>query len=261
MIVPVRQSGARPPVFLVHGLYGVSSHSIAFAQALTPDRPFFAVFARGLDGSERPCASAAEMAANYAQEVRAVEPNGPYALVGQCAGGLLVVEIARALSAAGASLASVLLIDPPPLPFPDQRYRFADSHPRVLQQLYDNALDAFRRKDASANLPFDLHDPRQMHIAASVAVQTAAALSGYQPGPYSGAIDLIVSAKRASAFSQSGLPWQNILLGPRRVHVLPGDHFAVTREQFGELLRLMRLVLDGSADPAATVAMDVRALL
>ena len=191
---------------------------------------------------------------------RAIEPNGPYALAGKCAGALLIVEIARALAAAGKRLANVLLVDPPPLPFADQRYRLAERHPRVHQQLYDNAFDTFRRKSPNANLPFDLHDPRQLHVAASVAVETATALSGYQPEPYSGAVDLIVSAKRATAFSQPDLPWQKILLGPRRIHVLPGDHSAIMRAQFGELLRLMRRVLDGTTEPAAAVTMDARAL-
>ena len=247
MILPVRRSGTRPPFFLVHGLYGVLSHTAEMGQALGPDQPFFPIFARGVDGREPACETVAEMVSTYLQEIRDVAPTGPYFVGGQCAGGLLAIDIARTLADEGAQIAGVLLIDPPALPFGGERDRAGERSPRVLQQLYDNALDSLRRKTEWVNLPFDFRDPRRMHIAATVAVLTAVALSGYQPQPFAGPVELIVSAKRAPAYFQPDLPWQKILTGSRRLHVLPGDHFAMARAEYGELLRLLRFVLDGAA--------------
>jgi thioesterase domain-containing protein len=249
MIVTVRRTGARPPFFLIHGLYGVLSHTADMGEAVGPEQPFHVIFARGIDGRGSPCASAAEMVALYLEEIRAIAPAGPIFLGGQCAGCLLAVDMANALVAAGGEVGYLLLIDPPPLPFANADDRPPDPTPRSLQQLYDNALDSLRRKTEWTNLPFDLHDPRQMHVAASVAVVTAAAMRGYQPQPYAGPVELIVSANRARVYFQPDLPWQRILTGQRLIHVLPGSHLDMTRVQRAELLRLMRFVLDGAAAP------------
>ena len=57
--------------------------------------------ARGIDGVEPPHASIEEMAAAYLPEIRAVQPEGPYLLAGYSGGGLVALEIARALDAVG----------------------------------------------------------------------------------------------------------------------------------------------------------------
>ncbi|MCP4661638.1 MAG: hypothetical protein GY856_40065, partial [bacterium] len=51
------------------------------------------------------------MAAHYLDQLRAVQPRGPYQLAGWSFGGLVAYEMARQLVAAGEAVASLVLID------------------------------------------------------------------------------------------------------------------------------------------------------
>ena len=55
------------------------------------------------------------MAADYVEEVRRVQPEGPYQLVGLCFAGVLAFEIARRLEELGEEAALVAVIDASPL--------------------------------------------------------------------------------------------------------------------------------------------------
>jgi thioesterase domain-containing protein len=80
------------------------------AMALPPDLPFYGFQAKGLDGSE-PFESIEETARYYVDEMRKVQPHGPYHLAGLCYGGLVAVEMARTLEQLGESVAATFLID------------------------------------------------------------------------------------------------------------------------------------------------------
>jgi thioesterase domain-containing protein len=51
------------------------------------------------------------MAADYLEDIRAMQPAGPYSLVGECLGGIVVYEIARQLVAQGQQIGTLVLID------------------------------------------------------------------------------------------------------------------------------------------------------
>jgi aspartate racemase len=51
------------------------------------------------------------MADAYVEEIRAIQPEGPYFLVGECAGGVTAYEAARQLSAQGQEVAMLVLMD------------------------------------------------------------------------------------------------------------------------------------------------------
>ena len=53
------------------------------------------------------------MADRYLQEIRQVQPSGPYDLVGQCIGGLVSLEMSRRLREQGQAVSSVVMYDPP----------------------------------------------------------------------------------------------------------------------------------------------------
>jgi thioesterase domain-containing protein len=248
VLIPITPAGTKPPFFLVHGLYGLISHAntAAMARALGAEWPFYVIFARGMDGIRPPCESVEEMAAEYVNEIRSVQPAGPYCIGGQCSGGIGTIEIARRLSESGQQIGAMILVDPPPLPFGNGGPQVVDDRPEVFQQLYENAQKVFRRKAASMDhAPFDMRDPGKMHKAVVAGIKTAIAFSRFRPAPYAGATEIIVSTARAPAYLQPELPWQRILTGPRRIHVLPGTHLEIFNTHLGEVSRLMRFMLDG----------------
>ncbi|MEM5383781.1 acetoacetate--CoA ligase [Paraburkholderia phymatum] len=111
ILVPMR-AGTGTPLFLVHGLSGSAMECWALVQALRSPRPVFALQARGLDGVEPTQRYVEELAACYIDEMRAVQPNGPYSVTGYSLGGLIAFEIAQQLERAGDQVGMLCLLDP-----------------------------------------------------------------------------------------------------------------------------------------------------
>ena len=112
-LVPLRRSGSRPPVVLVHGATGDLLPLRHLAWQLTPDRPVLGFEAPGVDGRTRPPRSIEELAAMYLDNLRAFQGDGPCHLVGYEAGSLVAYELARRLEEAGVR-ASLTLVLPRP---------------------------------------------------------------------------------------------------------------------------------------------------
>lgn len=100
-IVPLRETGAGRPLFLIHGIFGDVSELHPLAERLDTKRPIYALQARGVDLRQEPHSSIVEMVDAYAQSIRSVQPTGPYALAGYSLGGLIAFELARRFRAEG----------------------------------------------------------------------------------------------------------------------------------------------------------------
>lgn len=104
LLQPYRTAGERPPIFS----HGGSTH---LANYLGEDQPIYWLDHHGTSGRAVPD-TIEEMAANYVDEIRAIQPRGPYYLLGYCIGALLVLEAARRLRAQGEEIGLLCLIDP-----------------------------------------------------------------------------------------------------------------------------------------------------
>ncbi len=134
VLVPVQPKGSRPPLFLVHGAGGDVLWGYAnLAKHMSPDQPVYGIKSRGQIGLEE-YDDIENMARFYLQEVRALQPHGPYFLGGYCFGGNVAYEMARQLYAQGERVAQLLLFDASPsnagyetIPWwsPRFHYRFA----------------------------------------------------------------------------------------------------------------------------------------
>ncbi len=109
-LVPLRRVGSKPRLFLMHSHGGNVLEYHPLMKYLDADQPVFALQARGLDGNIPREQTLEEMASAYLKEVRALQPAGPYLLGGFCMGGLIALEAAQQLTAAGEEVATVLMI-------------------------------------------------------------------------------------------------------------------------------------------------------
>ncbi len=98
------------PVFLAAGRSGTVLNLTSLAQILGDDRPVYGLQAKGLAGGD-PCRSVPETVASCLAEIREVQREGPYVLGGFAEGGIIALEIARALEAEGDKAALVVLLD------------------------------------------------------------------------------------------------------------------------------------------------------
>jgi len=110
-LVPIQPQGMKPPFFCVHAVGGNVLSLRDLAQYLGADQPFYALQSQGLDGKKIPPRRVEEMAAYYIEEMRTVQPEGPYYLGGQSSGGLIALEMAQQLRTQGEQVAILALID------------------------------------------------------------------------------------------------------------------------------------------------------
>jgi thioesterase domain-containing protein len=111
LVIPLQERGGGTPLFLVHPPGGIVICYGALARRLGPDRPVYAIRARGVYGGETLPSSLEEMAAEYAEAIRAVRPEGPYLIGGWSIGGIIALETARQLMAAGGEVEHLVLLD------------------------------------------------------------------------------------------------------------------------------------------------------
>jgi len=105
--------GNGTPFFLVAGMFGNVLNLRHLAQLAGADRPFYGLQARGLFGDMEPHTTFEAAARDYLQEVRSVQPHGPYLLGGFSGGGIAAYEMAQQLRAAGEEVALLVMLDTP----------------------------------------------------------------------------------------------------------------------------------------------------
>jgi thioesterase domain-containing protein len=111
VLLPIRTDGDRPPFFCIHSAGGLSWCYMPLAPHVPDDVPLYGLQARGLDGVSTPAGSIREMASDYLAQIRAVQPTGPYHLLGWSFGGIPVHEIAVQLQEAGEEIAALVIMD------------------------------------------------------------------------------------------------------------------------------------------------------
>ncbi|UXU76139.1 MULTISPECIES: type I polyketide synthase [unclassified Paracoccus (in: a-proteobacteria)] len=112
-VVDMGGRGPGTPFFIVAGMFGNIMNLRQLAQRVGADRRFYGLQARGLLGDDEPHQDFTEAARDYIQEIRQVQPHGPYLLGGFSGGGLTAYEMARQLRAAGEQVAMLVMLDTP----------------------------------------------------------------------------------------------------------------------------------------------------
>jgi thioesterase domain-containing protein len=252
MLIAFQASGTRPPLIMVHGLFGFYAEDPALVQAVGPEQPVYGLSARGFDGSVSPRATVLEMAADYAAEIMCERSAGPYLIGGMCQGAKVAAEVARELMARGCEVGPVLLVDPGNIPHktPEalETYERGMATPAIQRNWHAHAREVMRSMTRGNERLFDRNDPSQTEAAAVTAAATSAAISRHVPKPFWGATEIILSSKRAPNFFVPDHDWQKFLCGPRAIHVLEGDHMELLRTHQLQILRLVALYLDDAVE-------------
>jgi thioesterase domain-containing protein/acyl carrier protein len=110
-LVPIQKTGSLPPFFGVHGIHGNILFWRNIVMHLGTDQPFYGLQSRGIDGRSRALESIPEMAMYYLQEVRQIQPHGPYYLGGYSLGGEIAFEMAQQLTRQGEQVALLVMFD------------------------------------------------------------------------------------------------------------------------------------------------------
>ncbi|WP_262846765.1 non-ribosomal peptide synthetase [Sphaerisporangium corydalis] len=111
VLLPLRTRGARPPLFCVHPVTGLSWCYAGLLRHLGPDLPVYGVQSRGLGGDGTVPGSLGELVDDYLAHLRRVQPTGPYHLLGWSIGGNIAHAMACRLQEQGEEVALLTLLD------------------------------------------------------------------------------------------------------------------------------------------------------
>ena len=110
LVVPMR-NGNGPPLFCAHPVVGLSWCYLALLPHVDAKYPLYGLQARGLRRPEPLPASMAEMARDYADQIRMTQPSGPYHLLGWSLGGNVAFAIAEELERRGEQVGLLVILD------------------------------------------------------------------------------------------------------------------------------------------------------
>ncbi|MFE7781494.1 amino acid adenylation domain-containing protein [Streptomyces nigrescens] len=154
VVLPLRTTGDRPALFAFHPAGGLAWCYAGLAARLGPDQPVYGIQARGLVGDEPLPHALSEQAADYVRHLRAVQPHGPYRLLGWSVGGILAHTVAVLLQEAGETVELLALLDA----FPAEQWRErpapeeGDALTAVLRMAGFDRTDERTRDDVLATL-------------------------------------------------------------------------------------------------------------
>jgi thioesterase domain-containing protein len=140
-LVPMKPGEGGLPLFMIPGAPGSILQLGPLALEMPAPMPVYAIKPRGFDGVEMPCETIRDMADHGIAAIRGVRPAGPYLLLGYSAGGLVALEMAHLLTAAGQAVPLVVLIDS----YPGRRFWSLRCHVEILGRQTFRALWALRR--------------------------------------------------------------------------------------------------------------------
>ncbi|NES72346.1 MAG: non-ribosomal peptide synthetase, partial [Okeania sp. SIO2D1] len=107
----LQPNGSKPPFFYITPAGVTALQCSSLVCHLKPNRPFYALQERGLEGELIHHSSIEEIADRYIQEIRTIQPSGPYFLGGSCFGNIVAFEMAQQLYKQGEKVARLVLID------------------------------------------------------------------------------------------------------------------------------------------------------
>ena len=249
-LVPIRGGGSKSPLFLFHSHGGNVLEYYPLVELLDMDQPVYAIQARGLDGRIVTGRSLEEMVRGYVQEIRTLQPEGPYYLGGFCFGGVAALEAAQQLSMAGAEVALVAMVQtthPAVSGFPSDMSAFVrwwhGVRKRVdlewenlsyrgfshLQERFRRTIDVVYARAAIAidNLSGRArkeHTSRSMaYILEMLGTEHDNAYDRYEPRPYQGHVVLFRAQKQLPGLTADRfLGWQRVLGANLDVCDVPG---------------------------------------
>lgn len=111
LLVPLRASGSRRPLFCIHPVSGSAYAYSGLVQLLNADQPVYGFEAPGFDNDRSPISSLARLSEQYCDILLEFQPTGDFQLLGWSFGGTLAFDMAVRLTAAGAHVARLIIVD------------------------------------------------------------------------------------------------------------------------------------------------------
>ncbi|MFC6064418.1 non-ribosomal peptide synthetase [Streptomyces ochraceiscleroticus] len=112
-LIQLSDGPASTPLYMIHPVSGTVYAYAPLAHELKDTYQVWGIEAAGLRPNTSPAVSLTAMVSRYVEEIRTIQPHGPYRLAGWSLGGLIALHIAQWLQELDEQVAFVTLLDTP----------------------------------------------------------------------------------------------------------------------------------------------------
>ncbi len=264
-LVEIQPKGSKRPLFCVHAIGGHAYGYTELARYLGLDQPVYGFHAPGLGGEQEPHTQITDMATQYIEALKAIQPEGPYAIGGYSFGCLVAFEMAQQLRRQGNKLALVALFDGHIKALGEMREQAGElDNAMLLGEMFgipSDALNEIRQLEpdeqliaimdllkSSNKVPSDFElSHSQAHNLLRVLKANMKAAANYVPQPYSGQLTLFRASEQPPNLV-NGDPtfgWGKLATEGVRVYEVPGNHLTmVTTPHVQVLAARLKTCLD-----------------
>jgi thioesterase domain-containing protein len=251
-VMPMRVDGDGPALFCVHPMIGLSWCYLALLPHVDARYPLYGLQARGVRQPEPLPVSMAEMARDYTDQVRKVQPAGPYYLLGWSLGGNIAFAIAEELERRGERVGLLIILDSSlagldAVPASTEPWRFyniilaqfgyvpaitpADPEPEARM------LELVRRRPG---LGLDDWPDRRVRALQRVIKNNLAVMVTHQPGRVHCPMLFFSCVSNPPALAEKLETWRSFVDGPIEAVELDCDHNLIllpeTAERIGQAI-------------------------
>ncbi|OBG29375.1 non-ribosomal peptide synthetase [Mycobacterium sp. 852002-51057_SCH5723018] len=217
-VLPLRMEGNKPPVWCVHPAGGVAWGYRGLTKYLD-DRPIYGLQARGVDGTTPFATSIPAMVDDYLEHILAIQPEGPYFLLGWSFGGVVAHAMAVELARRGHDAPVLGLIASVP--------RYEDD-PVLMTQFFETDTRRLINAWATERYGISIDDPEYKTLADTVIALTRNSvdiLQDFISPVYEGrSLLFIPTIHEPRSPEEYFAAWTRHLRGPIAVHEIESRH-------------------------------------
>lgn len=218
--VEIHPGSGGAPLFFAPPIFGDLFGMRKLAVRLPPEWPIIGLQPRGLREGESPDRTLGRIAQHYLDQVRRLQPQGPYHVVGFSFGGTTAFEMANALVASGEAPPLLIMIDAPRRGNP----QFVRSTLRLSRMVSQKCFPWLRPRSGGTESP-EVLARRDRLFAAHYA-----ALCSYRPKPYHAPAHWLRTLQRPSWMKRvvedacGTWEWRALLPHSPSADWIPGSH-------------------------------------
>jgi len=237
-LVPIKPSGTKPPLFIIQ------TNCRVLVSFLDADQPAYAlnygVGAKTTESMLNIPESVEDLALHYVREIRLFQPQGPYFLLGHCAGGLVAYEVAQQLAAQHQTVGMLGMIDTfylpdklktPSLSLLDKLFILPKLSLTFIATIIRKRIDTLARKVKGLFI-------KDVSITKTLFIRSKHLYPSYLPKPYPGKISYFKCTKQAQLQPDGNYEdtWKELAQEEFRMHLIPCHHDEILSEPHAKML-------------------------
>ncbi len=252
-LTALKKGSSKLPLFCIHSGGGHVFFYRNLVNYLDEKHSLYALQAKGIDGKEAIHDSIEAMAAQYIQEIKKIQVEGPYALLGTCFSNAVGLEMAHQLRAAGDEIELLVFVDSGPAHLTSAKIRGEKKTAqrfkamlkagdwRMIQKKINSRLAAVQRK---IEKPFKSQQEIEFQ---ETLFRLNKLYRYYNWRAYDGKVVFIRSSEFAARTDKDYHieQWKKLAIQDLDVHIVEGHHLTLFEEpEVQGLAKLLGQVLD-----------------